>query len=72
MLSETLPRISNTLKETVKLRSEEERDTWAAKEMLAAAILILPSENILTFKIQAEVESLSCTVTLSLFLLLSS
>lgn len=70
MLSIALPVISNTLKETVKLRSKEERYLYA-KEMLAALILILRSKNIQTFKIQVEVESVSLTLTLLVFCSLS-
>lgn len=54
--------ISFTLKETVKLRSEN-KVIPGCKEKLTAAILILPLEYILTFKIEVEVESLSLTVT---------
>jgi len=40
--------------------------------MLAAGIFILPSEDILTFKIQAEVESLYLSLALSAALIIAA
>lgn len=57
--------VSYTLKETVKLRSKKKVIPGCTGTLTAVILIFLLSEYILTFKIEAEVESLSHTVTSS-------